>query len=143
MPQEGLQDIERLIATLLPEFVRRPLINNKMCWCTGVSFSPDFLHPLWTDHTLTSKSDMPDGQWLFCEDPRWKGLFLATGDSGSVQSNENSFHLVLMSRSSTGKASHTIPFVGSVIADMLEDKVSYSIPWLKMTFAHSPFLPAN
>jgi sarcosine oxidase / L-pipecolate oxidase len=35
MPREGLEDIERLIATLLPDLVGRELINNKMCWCTG------------------------------------------------------------------------------------------------------------
>ncbi|KAK4685229.1 sarcosine oxidase / L-pipecolate oxidase, partial [Tremellales sp. Uapishka_1] len=82
MPTEGMDDIYRLIATLLPDLVGRELIDNRMCWCT----------------------DMPDGQWLFCPDPRWKNLYLATGDSG--------------------KSFHTIPFVGSVIADMLEGKLT-------------------
>lgn len=92
----------------MPEFEGRELIDQKICWCT----------------------DTADAEWLFCEDPRWcvpyrnlidswraeflnddlfiitgrKNLFLATGDSG------HSFH--------------TIPFVGSEIADMLEGKVS-------------------
>jgi sarcosine oxidase/L-pipecolate oxidase len=47
--------------------------------------------------------DTADAQWLFCEDPRWQGLYLATGDSG------HSFH--------------TLPYVGHEIADMLEGKV--------------------
>jgi hypothetical protein len=33
MPEEGLDDIKRLIKTLLPELVGRPLIDAKMCWC--------------------------------------------------------------------------------------------------------------
>lgn len=35
MPAEGLDDIKRLIASLLPDLVGRDLINLKMCWCTG------------------------------------------------------------------------------------------------------------
>lgn len=90
----------------MPEFEGRDLIDQKICWCT----------------------DTADAEWLFCEDPRWyvhsiwirvcridtddahnhrKNLFLATGDSG------HSFH--------------TIPFVGSEIADMLEGKVSGNV----------------
>ena len=32
MPKEGLDDIKRLIKTLLPELEGRPLIDAKMCW---------------------------------------------------------------------------------------------------------------
>lgn len=84
MPDEALEDIKRLIATLLPDLVGRELVDAKMCWCT----------------------DTADAEWLFCEDPRWSHLFLATGDSG------HSFN--------------TIPHVGKEIADMLEGKVRLS-----------------
>lgn len=35
MPTEGLDDIKRLIRILIPEFVGREIIDQKMCWCTG------------------------------------------------------------------------------------------------------------
>jgi sarcosine oxidase/L-pipecolate oxidase len=35
MPTEGLNDIQRLIRTLIPQFVGREIIDQKMCWCTG------------------------------------------------------------------------------------------------------------
>ncbi|CDZ98665.1 FAD-dependent oxidoreductase [Phaffia rhodozyma] len=82
IPTEGLDDIKYLISTLLPDFQDRPLVGAKMCWCT----------------------DTADAEWLFTEDPRWRGLFLTTGDSG------HSFH--------------TIPYVGSEVADLLEGKMS-------------------
>ncbi|KII88422.1 hypothetical protein PLICRDRAFT_110680 [Plicaturopsis crispa FD-325 SS-3] len=82
MPEESLDDIKRLVATLLPQLKDRKLINQAMCWCT----------------------DTDDANWLLCEDPRWKGLFLATGDSG------HSFH--------------TLPIVGGEVADLLEGKLS-------------------
>lgn len=60
MPKEGLADIRRLISTLLPDLVGRPLVDARMCWCT----------------------DTADAEWLFTEDPRWPNLFIASGDSG-------------------------------------------------------------
>jgi sarcosine oxidase/L-pipecolate oxidase len=83
MPSEGADDVKRVIDILLPRHKDRKLVDQKMCWCT----------------------DTDDAQWLFCEDPRWKGLFLATGDSGHTF--------------------HTLPYVGHEVADMLEGKVRY------------------
>jgi sarcosine oxidase/L-pipecolate oxidase len=83
MPSEGADDVKRVIDILLPRHKDRKLVDQKMCWCT----------------------DTDDAQWLFCEDPRWMGLFLATGDSGHTF--------------------HTLPYVGHEVADMLEGKVRY------------------
>lgn len=82
IPTESIEDIKRLIKTCLPHLDGRPLINRAMCWCT----------------------DTPDARWLLCEDPRWKGLILATGDSG---------HTFKM-----------LPIVGREVADLIEGKVS-------------------
>lgn len=60
VPTELIDDIKRLIATCLPQFEGRELINQGMCWCT----------------------DTDDAAWLICEHPRFPGLVCATGDSG-------------------------------------------------------------
>jgi len=52
--------IRKAITTYLPRFRNRELVNRAMCWC----------------------ADTPDANLLICEDPRWKNLVLATGDSG-------------------------------------------------------------
>ncbi|ORY26976.1 putative peroxisomal sarcosine oxidase [Naematelia encephala] len=82
IPTESLDDIKRLVSKCLPHLAGRPLINQAMCWCT----------------------DTDDGQWVVCEDPRWKGLVLATGDSG---------HTFKM-----------LPVVGGQVADLIEGKLS-------------------
>lgn len=78
IPTESLEDIKRLIAKTISWLSGRPLINQALCWCT----------------------DTPDAQWLLCEDPRWKGLVLATGDSG------HSFK--------------TLPVAGKQVVDLIE-----------------------
>ncbi|KAL7420417.1 hypothetical protein Q5752_005388 [Cryptotrichosporon argae] len=82
MPSEALGEIERLVALALPWLAGRPLINQAMCWCT----------------------DTPDANWLLCEDPRWAGVVIASGDSG------HSFA--------------TLPHVGAEVADLIEGKMS-------------------
>lgn len=37
MPKEGEDDIKRLIKTLIPQFIGREIIDQKMCWCTGMN----------------------------------------------------------------------------------------------------------
>jgi hypothetical protein len=80
-PAEGAASVRRVVTTLLPRFAEKDLAAQKMCWCT----------------------DTADAQLLLCEDPRWKGLLLATGDSGHTF--------------------HALPFVGHEVADALEGKV--------------------
>ncbi|WVQ85370.1 hypothetical protein IAT38_007535 [Cryptococcus sp. DSM 104549] len=82
MPTESLDEIKRLVKKCLPHLEGRELINQSMCWCT----------------------DTDDAQWLLCQDPRWKGLVLATGDSG---------HTFKM-----------LPIVGGEVADLIEGKLS-------------------
>ncbi|KIR43257.1 sarcosine oxidase [Cryptococcus deuterogattii 99/473] len=82
IPTEVLEEIQRLIKMCLPQFADRPLINQSMCWCT----------------------DTDDAKWLLCEHPKWKGLVLATGDSG---------HTFKM-----------LPVVGGQVADLIEGKMS-------------------
>jgi sarcosine oxidase/L-pipecolate oxidase len=120
MPDEGFDDIKRLIATLLPDLVGRELVEAKMCWCTGaLRPHPPLLVERQADHTISCPvKDTADAEWLFCEDPRWAHLFLATGDSG------HSFN--------------TIPFVGSQVADLLEGKVRRAV---QASFARFPPLP--
>ncbi|KAL2812266.1 FAD dependent oxidoreductase [Aspergillus granulosus] len=52
--------IRKAIARFLPKFTKKELFNRSMCWCT----------------------DTADANLLICEYPRWKGFYLATGDSG-------------------------------------------------------------
>ena len=90
IPSESIADLERLIDKCLPKFRGRELINQGMCWCT----------------------DTVDADWLLCEDPRWKGLVLATGDSG---------HTFKM-----------LPVVGAQVADLIEGKVSQVVERVQM-----------
>ena len=85
IPTESLDDIKRLVSRCLPHLKGRPLINQAMCWCT----------------------DTPDAQWLLCRDPRWRGVILATGDSG---------HTFKM-----------LPVVGRQVVDLIEGKVKRNI----------------
>jgi len=80
-PEECEVAINKLIDTCLPHLSGRQIINRAMCWCT----------------------DTVDSQWLICEHPRYRGLVLATGDSG---------HTFKM-----------FPVVGKQVADLLEGKV--------------------
>ncbi|ODO11460.1 hypothetical protein I350_00240 [Cryptococcus amylolentus CBS 6273] len=82
MPNEALDEIKRLVRIALPHLAGRELINQAMCWCT----------------------DTADANWLLCEHPKWKGLVLATGDSG---------HTFKM-----------LPIVGGQVADLIEGKLS-------------------
>jgi sarcosine oxidase/sarcosine oxidase/L-pipecolate oxidase len=86
IPTEGLEDIKRLIKKCIPQFEGRELIRQGMCWCT----------------------DTQDANWLLCEHPAWKGLVLATGDSG---------HTFKM-----------LPIVGNYVSDLIEGKVSTPSP---------------
>ncbi|KAK8869469.1 hypothetical protein IAR55_000033 [Kwoniella newhampshirensis] len=81
MPTEVLDEIKRLVKKCLPHLEGRELINQAMCWCT----------------------DTDDANWLLCEHPRFKGLVLATGDSG------HSFKM--------------LPVVGNEVADLIEGKM--------------------
>lgn len=81
-PTECEVAIRKLLDTCLPHLSGRELVNKAMCWCT----------------------DTVDSQWLICEHPEYKGLVLATGDSG---------HTFKM-----------FPVVGKQVADLIENKVS-------------------
>ncbi|KAF9073737.1 FAD dependent oxidoreductase [Rhodocollybia butyracea] len=70
--------IRKAIAALLPRFNDKELFNRAMCWC----------------------ADTADANLLICEHPRWKNLFLATGDSG------HSFKL--------------LPIIGKHVVELLE-----------------------
>ncbi|KAJ3990477.1 FAD dependent oxidoreductase [Lentinula detonsa] len=52
--------IRKAIAAFLPNFKDKELFDRAMCWC----------------------ADTADANLLVCEHPRWKGCFVATGDSG-------------------------------------------------------------
>lgn len=80
-PTECVASINKLVDTCLPHLSGRPLIDRAMCWCT----------------------DTVDAQWLLCEYPKFKGVVLATGDSG---------HTFKM-----------FPVVGKQVVDLIEDKV--------------------
>lgn len=82
MPDEGRDAIRELIKTCFPALADRPLFDTAMCWC----------------------NDSFDGHWLLTEHPIYKGLYVASGDSG---------HTFKM-----------LPIVGKYVADLLEDKVS-------------------
>jgi sarcosine oxidase/sarcosine oxidase/L-pipecolate oxidase len=82
IPTEGLDAIKKVIETCLPHLADRPVFDTAICWC----------------------ADSFDGNWLLCEDPRYRGLILATGDSG---------HTFKM-----------LPLVGKYVADLIEGKVS-------------------
>ncbi|KAL2823961.1 FAD dependent oxidoreductase-domain-containing protein, partial [Aspergillus pseudoustus] len=59
-PDASEATIRKAIARFLPRFRHKELFNRSMCWCT----------------------DTADANLLVCEYPRWKGFYLATGDSG-------------------------------------------------------------
>ncbi|WRT67614.1 uncharacterized protein IL334_004586 [Kwoniella shivajii] len=82
IPKEGELAIRKLMKTCFPQFADRPLFDTAICWCT----------------------DSYDGNWLLCDDPRYKGLILATGDCG---------HTFKM-----------LPIVGKYVADLIEGKLS-------------------
>ncbi|WVQ65965.1 uncharacterized protein L199_004143 [Kwoniella botswanensis] len=82
IPEEGEQAIRKVIKTCFPQFADRPLFDKAICWCT----------------------DSYDGNWLLTEDPRYKGLVLATGDCG---------HTFKM-----------LPIVGRYVVDLIEGKLS-------------------
>ncbi|KAJ5669792.1 hypothetical protein N7462_010862 [Penicillium macrosclerotiorum] len=52
--------IRKAIKRFMPAFENKKLFSRTMCWCT----------------------DTADANLLICEHPKWKGFFLATGDSG-------------------------------------------------------------
>ncbi|WVQ85130.1 hypothetical protein IAT38_007295 [Cryptococcus sp. DSM 104549] len=79
---EGLAAIKQLIQLWLPHLSHKPLFKTAMCWCT----------------------DTVDMNWLLCEHPRYKGLVVATGDSGQT------FKM--------------LPVVGKQVADLIEGKLS-------------------
>jgi sarcosine oxidase/L-pipecolate oxidase len=82
IPTEGVNEIRKVIDVCLPAFKDKPLFDKAICWCT----------------------DSFDGHWLLCDDPRYRNLVLATGDSG---------HTFKM-----------LPIVGKYVADLIEGKVS-------------------
>ncbi|TYJ56174.1 hypothetical protein B9479_003160 [Cryptococcus floricola] len=82
IPTESLLAIQKLIKVCLPWLEGRELVKQGMCWCT----------------------DTEDGNWLLCEDPRWEGLVLMTGDSG------HSFN--------------TLPQAGNEVVDLIEGTLS-------------------
>ncbi|WRT68781.1 uncharacterized protein IL334_005761 [Kwoniella shivajii] len=75
---ECLDAIKKLIKLWLPHLVDRPLFKMAMCWCT----------------------DTVDMNWLLCEHPKYKGLVVATGDSGQTFK--------------------TFPVVGKQVVDLIE-----------------------
>ncbi|WWC62368.1 uncharacterized protein I303_104964 [Kwoniella dejecticola CBS 10117] len=81
IPEEGERAIRDVIKTCFPQFADKPLFDKAICWCT----------------------DSYDGNWLLCDDPRYKGLVLATGDCG---------HTFKM-----------LPIVGKYVADLIEGKL--------------------
>ncbi|WWC88846.1 uncharacterized protein L201_003761 [Kwoniella dendrophila CBS 6074] len=82
IPEDGVKGIKKVIKTCFPNFAHKPLFDTAICWCT----------------------DSYDGNWLLCEDPRYNGLILATGDCG---------HTFKM-----------LPIVGKYVCDLLENKLS-------------------
>ncbi|KAL4746967.1 hypothetical protein BDW72DRAFT_183787 [Aspergillus terricola var. indicus] len=73
--------IKKAISRFLPRFNDKELFNRAMCWCT----------------------DTADANLLVCEHPRWKGFYLATGDSG------HSFKL--------------LPNIGKHVVELLEGRL--------------------
>ncbi|KAL4804968.1 FAD dependent oxidoreductase [Aspergillus unguis] len=73
--------IKKAINRFLPKFNDKELFNRTMCWCT----------------------DTADANLLICEHPRYKGLVLATGDSG------HSFKL--------------LPNIGKHVVELLEGRL--------------------
>ena len=94
IPDEGRQAIQRTLKAFMPEFASRELFDTAICWCT----------------------DSFDGNWLLCEDPRYDGLILATGDSG---------HTFKM-----------LPIVGKYVCDLIEGNVGHASAqkgWFELT----------
>ncbi|KAK0640965.1 FAD dependent oxidoreductase [Cercophora newfieldiana] len=62
IPQEGVDDLRRALKQMvpLPGLVDRPFSKTRLCWY----------------------SDTPTGDFLITYHPQYKGLFVATGDSG-------------------------------------------------------------
>ncbi|WWC70583.1 uncharacterized protein I206_104534 [Kwoniella pini CBS 10737] len=82
IPEEGERAIKDVINTCFPQFSNKLLFDKAICWCT----------------------DSYDGNWLLCDDPRYNGLILATGDCG---------HTFKM-----------LPIVGKYVADLIEGRLS-------------------
>ena len=64
-PDASEVTIRKAISAFLPRFKDKDLFNRSLCWCT----------------------DTADANLLITEDPRWKNLILATGDSGYVRNS--------------------------------------------------------
>ncbi|KAL1695869.1 FAD dependent oxidoreductase [Schizophyllum commune] len=77
-PDASEVTIRKAISAFLPRFKDKDLFNRSLCWCT----------------------DTADANLLITEDPRWKNLILATGDSG------HSFKL--------------LPIIGKHVVELLE-----------------------
>jgi sarcosine oxidase/L-pipecolate oxidase len=60
VPHASDKTLRQAVATYLPRFGKRPLLNRALCWCT----------------------DTADANLLICEHPRWRNLVVASGDSG-------------------------------------------------------------
>jgi sarcosine oxidase / L-pipecolate oxidase len=62
IPKEGADDLRRAVCEMvpLPGLAERPFTKTRLCWY----------------------SDTPTGDFLIDYHPQWKGLFVATGDSG-------------------------------------------------------------
>ncbi|OWZ27071.1 sarcosine oxidase [Cryptococcus neoformans c45] len=80
---ESLEDIKRLVNQWLPHLNGRPFFKTSMCWCT----------------------DTANMNWLMCEHPKYKGLVVATGDSGQT------FKM--------------FPVVGKQVVDLIEGKLPH------------------
>ena len=62
IPQEGADDLRRALSEMvpLPGLSERPFAKTRLCWY----------------------SDTPTADFIVDYHPQWKGLFVATGDSG-------------------------------------------------------------
>ena len=61
IPEENRSEIRALLGRTVPRFQGRPLLNQRLCWCT----------------------DSRDRNWLIDFHPAHKRLVIATGDSGT------------------------------------------------------------
>ncbi|KAJ9138442.1 putative Sarcosine oxidase [Pleurostoma richardsiae] len=60
IPAEAVEGVKSFIAAVMPQFLDRPLLQARVCWCT----------------------DSPDSHYLIDNHPEHPDLLLATGDSG-------------------------------------------------------------
>ncbi|KAL4929743.1 NAD(P)/FAD-dependent oxidoreductase [Aspergillus undulatus] len=86
-PSASETTIKKAIARFLPDFKNKPLFNRAMCWCT----------------------DTADANLLVCQHPKWRGLFVASGDSG------HSFKL--------------LPNIGKHVVELLEGTLSKELEY--------------